>query len=108
KGNYGLYWHNPGVAVPSNGNPNIASKFTTWNWNDQADCAGCIKGDHLWQPGEQTTFVSATLEGAIRVDPKIKAPFSHEASVWLERQINDTMGVRGGFVYKTEDDLIDT
>jgi hypothetical protein len=108
KGNYGLYWHNPGVSVPSSGNPNIANKFTTWNWNDQANCAGCIAGDHLWQPGEETTFVSATLEGAITVDPDITAPYSHEASVWFERQLTDTMGVRTGFVYKTEDDLIDT
>ena len=27
---------------------------------------------------------------------------------WLERQLTDTMGVRAGFVYKTEDDLIST
>ena len=43
---------------------------------------------------------------APRLDPNIKAPYSHEASVWLERQMTDTMGVRAGFVYKTEDDLI--
>jgi hypothetical protein len=101
KANYGLYWHNPGVSVPASGNPNIASKFTTWNWND-------INRDKRWQPGEETTFVSATLEGAITVDPNIKAPYSHEGSVWLERQVTDTMGVRTGFVYKTEDDLIET
>jgi hypothetical protein len=28
--------------------------------------------------------------------------------VWLERQLTDSVGVRGGFVYKTQDDLIDT
>ncbi|HYE85159.1 MAG TPA: hypothetical protein VEA16_02300, partial [Vicinamibacterales bacterium] len=32
----------------------------------------------------------------------------HEASAWLERQLTDTMGVRAGFVYKTEDDLFAT
>jgi hypothetical protein len=101
KGNYGLYWHNPGVSVPASGNPNIASKSSTWNWND-------ANGDRRWQPGEETTFVSAALEGAITVDPNIKAPYSHEVSTWLERQVTDTMGVRAGFVYKTEDDLIDT
>ena len=42
------------------------------------------------------------------MDPNIKAPYSHEASAWLERQLTDTMGVRAGFVYKTEDDLIAT
>jgi len=108
KANYGLYWHNPGVSVPSSGNPNVASKFTTWNWDDRKVCAGCIAGDKRWQPGEETTFVSATLEGAISVDPDITAPYTHEASVWLERQVTETMGLRGGFVYKTEDDLIET
>jgi Carboxypeptidase regulatory-like domain len=101
KGNYGFYWHNPGVSVPSNGNPNIANKFTTWNWND-------ANRDKRWQPGEETSLVSETLEGSITVDPDIEAPYSHEASVWLERQLTDTMGARAGFVYKTEDDLIDT
>ena len=100
KGNYGLYWHNPGVSVPASGNANIASKSSTWNWVD-------ANGDKRWQPGEETSFVSASLEGAIRVDPNIKAPWSHEASVWLERQLTDTMGVRAGYVYKTEDELID-
>jgi hypothetical protein len=28
--------------------------------------------------------------------------------MWVERQLTDTMGVRAGFVYKTEDDLITT
>ena len=47
-----------------------------------------------------------SLEGAIGIDPNIKAPYTHEASVWVERQLTDTMGMRAGFVYKTEDDLI--
>ena len=46
-----------------------------------------------------------TLQGAIRLNPDIKAPISHEASAWVERQFTETMGVRAGFVYKTEDDL---
>ena len=107
KGNYGLYWHNPGVGVSADGNPNTSAKSATYNWNDQATCAGCVSGDRRWQPGEETTFVVASLEGALSVDPNIKAPYSHEASFWLERQLTETMGARAGFVYKTEDDLID-
>jgi hypothetical protein len=101
KGNYGLYWHNPGVGVGGNGNPNTAAKQATYNWND-------LNGDRRWQPGEEGAQTSASLEGAIGVDPNIKAPYTHEASAWIERQLTDTMGVRGGFVYKTEDDLIAT
>jgi hypothetical protein len=109
KANYGLYWHNPGVSIPSSANPNIANKFVTYTWNDLAACAGCIAGDRRWQPGEEVGApVQRQLEGAISLDPNIKAPYSHEASVWFERQLTQTTGVRSGFVWKTEDDLIDT
>ncbi len=109
KANYGLYWHNPGVGPGSNANPNTAAKSSTHTWNDQAGCAGCINGDKKWQPGEQSALATtAALQGAVGIDPNIKAPYTHEASVWLERQISDTMGVRAGFVYKTEEDLIST
>ena len=100
KANYGLYWHNPGVGISQNANPNIASKSQTHSWND-------ANGDRLWQPGEESAAPTAqTLQGAIRLNPDIKAPVSHEASAWVERQVTETMGVRAGFVYKTEDDLI--
>ena len=107
KANYGFYWHNPGVGISQNSNPNIASKSATYTWNDQASCAGCINGDKRWQPGEQSANPTAqALSGAIKLDPDIRAPYSHEASVWVERQISQTMGARVGFVYKTQDDLI--
>ena len=106
KGNYGLFWHNPGVGVPSNVNPNTGTKSATYGWNDLAVCAGCIAGDRRWQAGEETAQQSATLEGATRLDPNITDPYSHEASGWIERQLSETLGVRAGFVYKTEDDLL--
>jgi hypothetical protein len=99
KGNYGLYWHNPGVGVPSDVNPNTGTKSATYTWTD-------TNGDRRWQPGEQTALQSASLEGATRLDPNLKAPYSHEAAGWFERQLTDVLGVRAGFVYKTEDDLI--
>ena len=106
KANYGLYWHNPGVGISQNANPNVASKSATYSWNDQAVCAGCIPGDRRWQLGEESAAPTAqALAGAIKLNPDIKAPYSHEASVWVERQVTETMGVRAGFVYKTEDDL---
>jgi hypothetical protein len=100
KANYGLYWHNPGVGISQNANPNIASKSQTHSWND-------ANADRLWQPGEESANpTAAALTGAIKLNPDIKAPISHEASAWVERQITETMGLRAGFVYKTEDDLI--
>jgi hypothetical protein len=99
KANYGLYWHNPGVGIANDANPNTGTKSSTWGWND-------INGDRRWQQGEQTTLQTASLEGAVGLDPNLKAPYSHEAAGWLERQITDTIGVRAGYVYKSEDDLI--
>jgi hypothetical protein len=100
KANYGLYWHNPGVGIPNNANPNTGTKSATYGWND-------INGDRRWQPGEETNRQTASLEGALVLDPNLKDPYSHEAAAWLERQVTDTIGVRAGFVYKTEDDLIE-
>ncbi len=99
KGNYGLYFHNPGVGVPSAVNPNTGTKSATYLWSD-------ANGDRRYQLGEHTTLQSATLEGATALDPNIKAPYSHEAAAWFEQQLTDTLGIRSGFVYKTEDDLI--
>jgi len=101
KGNYGFFWHNPGVGLGDAANPNTSGKSATYRWTD-------INGDRRWQPGEEGAQLSASLAGALQLDPNIKAPYSHEASAWLERQLNDTIGLRGGFVYKTEDDLTAT
>jgi hypothetical protein len=101
KGNYGLYWHNPGVGVASPANPNTAAKNATYQWND-------TNGDRRWQPGEEGNLLSQALEGGVQLQDGIEQPITHEVSVWLERQLTDSVGLRGGFVYKTEDDLIDT
>jgi hypothetical protein len=101
KGNYGFFWHNPGVGPGDNANPNTSTKTMTFQWND-------INGDRRWQPGEQSNLLSASLEGNIQLDPDFKAPYSHEASVWLERQLREGVALRGGFVFKTQDDLFRT
>jgi len=101
KANYGLFWHNPGVGVAGNANPNTTAKSGTYAWSD-------LNGDRRWQPGEEGNRTGLNLEGAISLDPDIEAPITHEVSGWLERQLSDTMGMRAGFVYKTQDNLIQT
>lgn len=101
KANYGLFWHNPGVGVGSNANPNTTAKSGTYVWND-------LNGDRRWQPGEEGNRTGLSLEGSIGLDPNIESPITHEASAWLERQLSETMGLRAGFVYKTQDNLIQT
>jgi hypothetical protein len=101
KGNYGFSWHNPGVGIGGSANPNTAAKAVTYQWND-------ANGDRHWQSGEEGNELSRLVEGGVLLQDGIKQPYSHEASFWFERQLADTLGVRAGFVYKTEDDLIDT
>jgi hypothetical protein len=101
KANYGFYWHNPGVAIGSSANSNTAGKSQTWSWTDS-------NGDRRWQPGEQVGILATSLAGTVEFDNDLKQPYSHEASVWFERQLSDVIGVRTGFVYKTEDDIICT
>ena len=99
KGNYGFYWHNPGVAVASLANANTTAKAVTYAWND-------ANLDRQWQPGEEGAKVSQVLKGAVGLDPNIESPYTHEASLFVERQIGQLVGVRTGFVYKSEDDLL--
>jgi hypothetical protein len=101
KGNYGYFWHNPGVGIGSEANPNTPAKQATYQWND-------VNGDRRWQAGEQGNLLSQALEGGVLLQDDIRQPYTHEASVWIERQLADTLGLKAGFVYKTEDDLIDT
>jgi hypothetical protein len=100
KASYGLFWHNPGPSVSANANPNQNNKSVTYNWTD-------TNGDKHFQMGEQSANPTATtLAGTIQLDPNITSPYSHDVSVYLERQVSDSIGSRVGFVYKSEDDLI--
>jgi hypothetical protein len=100
KASYGLFWHNPGPGVSADANPNQNNKSVTYTWND-------ANRDRHFQLGEQSANpTAATLAGTIQLDPNIKSPYSHDATVYVERQLSDAIGARVGFVYKTEDDLI--
>jgi hypothetical protein len=100
KAGYGLFWHNPGPGVSADANPNQNNKSVTYTWNDR-------NGDRLYQLGEEVGApTNTTLAGTIQLDPEITEPYSHDVSIYLERQLAATIGARVGFVYKTEDDLI--
>jgi len=98
KANYGLFWHNPGVGLGGSANPNQASKTITYQWND-------TNGNRRFDTGEQGALLSNALAGAVRFDNGIKQPFTHEASLFFEQQLTDVLGVRAGYVFKTEDQL---
>ena len=99
KASYGKFWHNPGPGISADANPNQNNKSVTYTWIDR-------NLDRRWQSGEEGNVTNTTLAGSIQLDPNVSQPYSHDATIYLERQITDTIGVRAGFVYKSEDDLI--
>jgi Carboxypeptidase regulatory-like domain len=100
KFNYGFFRHNPGPGVAVAGNPNQAGKTITYNWTD-------ANNNRLFDPGEQVgaALQDLTGPGGVQVDPNIKQPYTHEVSTFFERQLSDVVGVRAGYVYKSNDDL---
>ncbi len=99
KFNYGFFRHNPGPGIAATGNPNQAGKTITYNWTD-------TNGNRLFDPGEQRALVQdLTGPGGIQIDPNIKQPYTHEVSTFFERQLTDVLGIRLGYVYKSNDDL---
>jgi len=98
KANYGYFGHNPGPGIAAAANPNQNTKTTTYQWTD-------LNGDRLYQPGEEGALIASNLAGSIQIDPDITQPYSHEASAFLEREILADWALRGGFVYKTSDNL---
>ena len=99
KVNYGYFRHNPGPGAAANSNPNQAQKDLTYTWTDR-------NGDRLFQQGEQGSLVQdRTGPAGVRVDPEVKQPYTHEVGTFLEQQLTDTLGVRVGYVYKTNDQL---
>ena len=68
KANYGLFWHNPGVTLGSDANPNIAEKFVTYNWND-------ANGNRRYDAGETVRRATAQqVSGTISLNPDVKQP----------------------------------
>jgi hypothetical protein len=100
KASYGRFWHNPGPGVSADANPNQNNKSVTYTWADR-------NLDRRYQAGEEVGAPTASsLAGTVQLDSDLNQPYSHDATVYVERQIAPSLGARVGFVYKSEDDLI--
>ncbi len=101
KANYGYFGHNPGPGAAADANPNQIQKDRTYNWTD-------LNGDRLFQFGEQGALLrDRTGPGGVQINPDVTQPYTHEAALFLERQLTNDLGVRAGFVYKTTDDVLE-
>jgi hypothetical protein len=108
KANYGLYKFNPGVGVGANANPNQATKSITYAWTDTRVCATCIPGNLNYEPGEEGNETARSLAGSVSVDPNMKQPGSSQATIYIERQLTEGVGLRTGFVYYSVNDQTNT
>ena len=96
KANFGRYFFNPGVGLADAINPNSATQFCTYAWND-------INRDYLYQDGEKGALASCSGGTSnVSVDPNLKNSVTNEFSSWIERSLGATVGVRVGFVYKMD------
>ncbi|MGH9203706.1 MAG: hypothetical protein ACRD2A_20970, partial [Vicinamibacterales bacterium] len=96
KANWGRFNFNPGITLADAVNPNTASQYADFVWNDQ-------NNDRVFQPGEQG--VEQTRFGGVAnasIDPNIKNSYTDEASVFIEREIITDLGARAGFVWKKD------
>ena len=99
KGNYGRYWWNPGAELSTTVNPNPPIWQRRHVWTD-------LNGDRLWQPGEEGRLISALGGGATStIAPDLEDTRTEEIATWLERELAANLGIRGGFVWRTERQL---
>ncbi len=99
KANYGRYWWNPGAELSAAVNPNPPIWQRRHAWND-------LNGDRLWQPGEEGRLISA-LGGVATstIGAGLEDTRTEEVAAWLEREVATNLGVRSGFVWRTERQL---
>ena len=99
KGNYGRYWWNPGAELSATANPNPPVWQRRYVWSD-------TNGDRLWQPGEEGRLIAALGGGATStIAPGLEDARTEEVATWIERELAPNLGVRGGFVWRTERQL---
>ncbi|MBV8819876.1 MAG: TonB-dependent receptor [Acidobacteriaceae bacterium] len=89
---WGRFYNNPATALGQDVNP-IQKASYTFQWND-------LNHDGLFQPNELGPFVSSTGGANFTVAKNFRDPVTDDAEGIVERQITDTLSVRGGFVYK--------
>ncbi|MFN7916455.1 MAG: TonB-dependent receptor [Vicinamibacterales bacterium] len=99
KANYGKYWWNPGAQLSQDNNPNPEVWFRRYVWND-------LNGDKVYQKGEEGRLNSSAGGVATQViGADLKDTYTTEFAGWLEREIIPDFGVRGGVVYRKENNL---
>jgi carboxypeptidase family protein len=100
KGNYALYWWNPGTGKAEAVNPNAVDWWKQYNWVD-------ANRDLLWQPGEQAPLPSTQSGGvgSTQLDPNLEDTRTREVAGWIDHELMPNFGVHAGVVWRRIDQL---
>lgn len=102
KGSYGVYYWLPATDIGRDVNPNSAAWWKRYTWTDSN-----VNGS--WDPGEQGRLLgSSGGSGSGVLDSNLRDTYSVEATGWIERELNGTMAVRTGVVWRGERQAIRT
>jgi len=98
KANWGRFYFNPGINLADAANPNTANQYSDYTWND-------LNNDRVFQDGEQGVLQQrfGGVAGAA-IDPNLKNSYTDEASLFVEREVMQDLGVRVGYVWKKDND----
>ena len=92
KANWGKYWNNPGTG---SSNPN-GSWQKRYAWTD-------TNTDGKWQLGEEGRLISSSGGVATTfLDQGQKDPYTYDTSVYVERELINNLGLRGGYVHRIQ------
>lgn len=93
KASYGKFWLYPGADLASGLNPNATMWFERYGWTDR-------NGNGLFDTGEQGALQLVQGGRASTVfDDNLKNTYVNQGTIYLERELANSFGVRTGFVW---------
>jgi hypothetical protein len=96
KGTYGLYWLPPWTDLGFNANPNARVWLARYAWSDG-------NGSSVWEPGEEGAILERRGGApSDALDPALKLPYMHEATLHVQREARAHVVVSTGVVWRGE------
>jgi len=96
KGTYGLYWLPPWTDLGFNANPNARVWLARYAWSD-------ANASTVWEPGEEGALLERRGGApSDALDPGLKLPYMHEATLHIQREARAQVVVSTGVVWRGE------
>lgn len=96
KGSYGFYWLPPWTDLGFNANPNARVWLARYAWSDG-------NASSVWEPGEEGAILERRGGAASdALDPALRLPYMHEATLHIQREARAHVVVSTGIVWRGE------